>query len=224
MSGGKNGFSLKRKILISLVSLLGPLLVKLLGSTWRVDWQGEEEVGKIRKEGGKILYAFWHNRILPLVYVYRNRGAKIMISEHGDGELIAVVAKKMGYQPVRGSSTRGGLKAAKQFAHDNSGYDLAITPDGPRGPRQVAQEGAVYIASRGKCALIPTVAQASSYWELNSWDRFIIPKPFCRLKVRAGKPIIIKEDLKGVEIAEESRRLGNTMNEMTRNLALEFGK
>ena len=172
MAGGQREFSFKRKILIHLVSLLGPLLIKILGSTWRIDWQGENELNELRKEGGRVLYAFWHNRILPLLYVYRNRGAKIMISEHGDGELIAIVSLKLGYQPIRGSTTRGGLKAVRDFARDSSESDLAITPDGPRGPSQVAQEGAVYIASRGGFPIIPTVAQASSKWELNSWDRF----------------------------------------------------
>lgn len=222
MAGKGKRFKPGRIILIRLVSLFGPFLLRLLGATWRVDWKGEEKLDKLRAEGGKLLYTFWHNRILPLVYVYRNRGVRIMISRHGDGELIAVMVSKLGYMPVRGSSSKGGMMAAREFASDNSGYDLAISPDGPRGPRQVAQPGAVYIASRGGFNLIPVAAEASSKWELNSWDRFMIPKPFCRLKITVGKPIKISEGLKGKQISEQSVILGNIINEMTQRLADEL--
>jgi lysophospholipid acyltransferase (LPLAT)-like uncharacterized protein len=223
MAIGEQRFSLGRKLLIWLVSLLGPILIRMLGSTWRIDWAGEDRLDEIRKSGGKILYAFWHNRILPLAYVYRNRGVKIMISRHGDGELIAVIVEKMGYIAVRGSSSGGGMEAARRFARDSSGADLAITPDGPRGPRQVAQPGAVYVASRGGYNLVPMAVEASAKWELNSWDRFMIPKPFCRLKVTAGEPIIIPDSIKGARIDEFSRNLGCRMNDMTDQLGLELG-
>jgi len=222
MAGPKQRFSLRRIILIRLVSLLGPLLVKLIGLTWKIDHRGEEELDKLRNNGERVLYAFWHNRILPLAYVYRNRGAMIMISQHGDGELIASVVSRMGYLPIRGSSTIGGMKAARELMMDGSMRDVAITPDGPRGPCQVAQPGAVYIASRGGFVLTPLAVEASSKWVLNSWDRFMIPKPFCHLRIDVGKPIRFKDKLDNNEIEEYSRILGDTLNKMTNNLTNTF--
>jgi len=224
MAGSERGFSLRRIILIRLVSISGPFLVKLLGSTWRIDWKGEEKLNKLREDGGKVLYAFWHSHILPLTYVYRDRGARIMVSRHSDGELVAALISKMGYIPVRGSSTSGGMAAAREFARDNEGSNWAITPDGPRGPRQVVQPGIIYVASRGRFNLVPVAAEASSKWELNSWDRFMIPKPFSRVKVTAGDPIQIPQDLPDEGIEESCRMLGGIMNEMTRQLSVELSE
>jgi lysophospholipid acyltransferase (LPLAT)-like uncharacterized protein len=141
-----------------------------------------------------------------------------MISSHADGELIASTVKNMGYFPIRGSSTKGGMKAAREFAIDDSPNDMAITPDGPRGPKMIAQPGAVYIASRGGFSLIPVAVEASSKWELNSWDSFMIPKPFCRLKVLAGEPILIDKGINGKEINKYSELLGEKMKELSGRL------
>ncbi|MBD3234369.1 MAG: DUF374 domain-containing protein [candidate division Zixibacteria bacterium] len=197
---------------------MGPVFIRLLGSTWRISLDGEDELNRYRQRGTKILYAFWHNRILPLTYVYRNRGVRIMISEHSDGEIIARIVDRMGYNPVRGSTTKGGMKAARELALDDSPYDLAITPDGPRGPRQIAQTGAAYIASRGGYALAPIAVSASSAWELNSWDKFLIPKPFCRLEIAIGEPIFIDKDAKASQLNESAQYLQNRLNDLTESL------
>ncbi|MCP4633818.1 MAG: lysophospholipid acyltransferase family protein [candidate division Zixibacteria bacterium] len=215
MAGNKPKYSLSRLLLVRLVSFLGPLVIRLLGWTWRVDWKGEEKAEEIRVKGGRMLYAFWHRGLLSLAYVYRNRGVRVMISSHADGELLAATVKKMGFIPIRGSSTKGGMRAAREFSKDESINDLALTPDGPRGPKMIAQPGAVYIASRGGFYLIPIAVDASSKWELNSWDSFVIPKPFCRLKVLAGEPILLDKGLNGSKINEYSKILEKKINELS---------
>ncbi len=210
--------------MISLIAFVGPIIIKLLGRTWRVSLDGEDELSRHRQKGVKILYAFWHNRILPLAYVYRNRGVRIMISEHSDGELIARIVDRMGYNPVRGSTTKGGMKAARELILDNSPYDLAITPDGPKGPRQIAQTGAAYIASRGGHALTPIAVSASSAWKLNSWDRFLIPKPFCRLDIAVGEPIFIDKYAKADQLNQSTQYLQNQLNDLTESLYMEYAK
>ncbi len=211
MAKEKRSF-IRDTLLLWVVSTFGPFLIKALGSTWKMELEGEDKLDELRSKGEGILYAFWHSRILPLGYAYRNKGIKVMISQHSDGELIAKVVEQMGYHPIRGSSTKGGMKVAREFLRDDLEGDLAITPDGPRGPRNVAQSGTVYIASRGGYYLAPVGVDASSKWTLNSWDKFIIPKPFCRLKIIVGEPIKYPEDINRTEIEKYTSELTQRLN------------
>jgi lysophospholipid acyltransferase (LPLAT)-like uncharacterized protein len=170
----------------------GGKLVRLLGRTWRIEWALHEESARLEAEGRPFLLAFWHEHILSLAYTHRDRGIVVLVSQSKDGEYISQVIHRLGMGTVRGSSSRGGVRALLQMAkRGREGHSLAVTPDGPRGPRHVVQPGLLSIAARSELPIIPLTTGARSSWRLGSWDRFEIPKPFTRLRVITGEPISI---------------------------------
>lgn len=165
------------------IARLGAGLVRLLGITWRVRYRNDDEMRRAREEKRPVVYMLWHGQLLPLLWAHRNRGISILISEHRDGEIIARIAHSLGYRTVRGSTSRGASRALVGMAREiEAGFDVAITPDGPRGPARSFASGALFVAQRTGCPLLP-VAQASRAWRLNSWDRFAVPMPFARITV-----------------------------------------
>ncbi len=168
----------------------GVWLVRAIGSTLRVRWHHAERADEARALTGKgVLYVFWHQRLLPFCFTHRNQGIRVMVSTHRDGELIARVIEHLGFSAIRGSSTRRGREALFGMAAEGKqGLDIAITPDGPRGPREVLKAGAVVLARRSGLAVVPI---ANSTWprvELSSWDRFHLPLPCARCVVVLGEP------------------------------------
>jgi lysophospholipid acyltransferase (LPLAT)-like uncharacterized protein len=165
------------------IAYLGVGLVRLLGLTWRVRYRDDEQMRQARRDKRPVVYMLWHGQLLPLLWAHRNRGISILISEHRDGEIIARIAHALGYRTVRGSTSRGASRALIGMAREiEAGFDVAITPDGPRGPAHSFASGALHVAQRTGCPLLP-VAAASRAWRLNSWDRFAVPLPFARITV-----------------------------------------
>jgi len=162
----------------------GGLLVRALGWTWRIRVTHDDAVRRARAEGRPILFTLWHGQLLPLLYQHRGESATVLISEHGDGEIIARIARGLGYRTVRGSTSRGAARALIESARVIAGGgDLAITPDGPRGPSRSFAPGAAIVAQRTGAIVIGAAATARPAWRLKSWDRFIIPGPFARIHV-----------------------------------------
>lgn len=127
--------------------------------------------------------ACWHGELLMIPYAYtkyrKTPNVKLLISEHFDGNLIAKTLGFFGFGTIRGSSTRGGAKALIAAIKElQNGYDMGITPDGPKGPRHEVQDGIVMMAQKTKTKITVVSIKPSSYWQLNSWDKFVIPKPF----------------------------------------------
>jgi len=184
----------------------GARLLLALGGTWRVRWQLPPAVRDLERAGEHLIYAFWHQHILPLAYTHRRRGIVVMVSAHGDGEYITQVIHHLGFGTVRGSSTRGGLRAALEQARlGREGYPLGISPDGPRGPRHVCQPGAVVIAQRSGLPLVPLAVGMRRGRRLDSWDRFEIPAPGSEVLVAAGEPIFVPPELT-LELAPDGAR------------------
>jgi hypothetical protein len=177
------------------LSRLGLVLLWILGRTWRVRFANSEVLHAEHAQGRAVILALWHGQLLPLLWANRRRHLAVIISEHSDGEIIARVAIALGIHPVRGSTTRGAARALLGAAREvAAGYDLAITPDGPRGPARSVAPGALHIAQRTGAAVVPMSAAAGRAWKLNSWDGFMIPKPFTRVVVTYGTPIRIDSD------------------------------
>ena len=155
------------KNLLNRISLFfGPALaavvIRLLAFTMRIEYVNYEEYREI-SEGGNTIVAFWHGRLfmMPLAYFGRG-GMTILVSRHRDGELIARTVRRFGIESVRGSSTRGWMEGFKGLLRAaRAGRDLAITPDGPKGPARKAQTGAVQLASRTGLPIIPMAFSAS---------------------------------------------------------------
>lgn len=153
-----------------------------------------------------VIFAFWHGDLLMQPYVYyRFRSqpkAKVLISEHFDGEIISNVMHYFNLETIRGSTRRGGAKVLIQGLKSLSeGYDIGITPDGPKGPRHEVSDGVVVMAQKRGAKVIVFQCVPSRYWQLSSWDRFTIPKPFGRLDFYASEPI----DLSGLEMEEAKK-------------------
>ncbi len=183
----------KRKILSTLLPPIGAFLIRLIYLTCKKEYKISS---KIPKE--PFIVAFWHGELLMQPYLYKKVRGKhkiaVMISEHFDGEIIARIVKRFGIDSVRGSTKKGAAKVLLNAIRKmRDGYDIAITPDGPRGPRYSVAEGIVAISKKEDAYIVPFRYKASKYWQLNSWDRFIIPKPFSRLTFYVGEPFKIEE-------------------------------
>lgn len=162
----------------------------------------------IRKNRGQVIYAFWHGRMLIFSYSHRWQKIHVLISQHRDGELIARIIERLGFVSVRGSTTRGGTKAIFEMAKKGvSGYDVAISPDGPRGPRFAVQLGTIYVAQRSQMPIIPITNSAKSRWTLSSWDGFLIPKPFSKAVIIIGEPIYVPPESTPQELEEKREEL-----------------
>lgn len=166
---------------------LGALLVRALAATWRVRVIGDEGLRGEREAGRAVIITLWHGQMLPLLYQHRGEGVAILISEHRDGEIIARIATALGHRTVRGSTTRGAGRALLSMVRQvEAGQDIAVTPDGPRGPARSFAPGALIVAQRTGAAIIPATVVARSAWRLKSWDRFMIPRPFTRITISYG--------------------------------------
>ena len=150
--------------------------------------------------GKPLILTFWHGRLLMMPTAYRGKGVAIPISLHQDGELISRTVKYFGIRSIRGSTTRGGFSAMREMLKvSEQGYDIAITPDGPRGPRYRVQNGVIELAKRTGMAIIPVTFNASRKKVFRSWDRFLLPYPFSRGIFILGEPLLVPQQMnKGV--------------------------
>lgn len=166
-----------------------PAVVRALHATWRVEVVNAASWRARRAAGGRSVFAMWHGQMLVGVLQHRGERMALLASEHRDGELIARVLGRLGFATIRGSSTRGAARALLAMTDAlTRGSDVGVTPDGPRGPAERFQGGALAAAARAGAALVPTGVVASAAWRLRSWDRFMIPKPFARVVVAYGDP------------------------------------
>ena len=187
---------------------LGAMVIGALSRTWRIRVVGDEGLRAERAAGRPIILAFWHGEMLPMLAVHKNEGISVLISSHRDGEIIAQITERFGCRNVRGSSSRGGGRALLGLIRElESGHDVAVTPDGPRGPAKSFAPGALVAAQRTRSAIVPMAARASSAWRLRSWDRFLIPKPFARVTVVHGAPVHVTSET-ARDAAEEADRFG----------------
>ncbi len=158
---------------------LGPPLIKTLAATWRFRVTGREEWKP------PFIFVLWHSRILPLLALYKGEGLVLLISRHRDGEYLADLSESWGYSSVRGSTQRGGEAGLLGIVRAlQGGARVAMTPDGPRGPRERVQPGAIAAAQHAGVPIVAAGARVASAWYLRSWDRMCIPKPFAAIDVR----------------------------------------
>lgn len=180
---------------VAWVARIGSLVVRALAWTWRVRVVNGDIVRDLKEHGEPFIYLLWHGELLPLLWAHRNRQIAIMISEHSDGEILTRVARSLGCRAVRGSTSRGGARALLAACRElEAGFDLAVTPDGPRGPARSVAPGAVVIAQRTGAPMVPVAVSTSRAWRLRSWDRFVIPKPFARVTVAYSEAIRVSAD------------------------------
>jgi lysophospholipid acyltransferase (LPLAT)-like uncharacterized protein len=191
---------------------LGRGFLNVLARTWRIRVINGEAVLNLRRSELPFIFALWHGHLLPLLWHHRDEGVKVLISEHRDGEMVARAAESLGYGLIRGSTTRGADRALISLVRElQAGHEVAITPDGPKGPAGKFAPGALIAAQRSGSFILPVAASASRSWRLKSWDKFMIPKPFARVTVAYGPPtkILATNPRAAVDEAPRFERLLN---------------
>jgi lysophospholipid acyltransferase (LPLAT)-like uncharacterized protein len=201
-----------------LADALGPplaaALVRLLGATLRVSVTGAEELRPHWAAGRPLVYAVWHGRILMVPWlnarVGRTHGARavtVLVSRSRDGEIVARFIRRFGLDAVRGSSSRGGAVAARALVRRiRRGRDVAVIPDGPRGPRGQLQPGVVALAALTGAPIVPLAVAARPAWRLATWDELMIPLPFARCALVFGSPVAVARDADRERAAKDVAR------------------
>ncbi len=196
MSPGRPRLSVGDRILVGFAGRIGPVLLRLLGASWRATEIHFERADRVHELGRPVVFAFWHGVLLPLEYICRGRNIQVLSSWHRDGEISARLMTALGYGVVRGSSTRGSARGLlRMLARAVEGFDLAVTPDGPTGPAGSVKRGVFYLAEKSGGALVPVGVGAARAKRLSSWDGFMVPLPFSRVAVVYGEPLEWDESL-----------------------------
>jgi lysophospholipid acyltransferase (LPLAT)-like uncharacterized protein len=202
----------KTPALLAFLSRLLRILVSLIGSTLR--WRIEDQAGLLAHPPSRpVIIAFWHNRIFLLPYLFRKHWrarhrdrVAVLVSASRDGERLAQVLSRFNLICVRGSSSRRGKEALRELTHlMQEGFDVGITPDGPRGPKYRVQDGVIRLAQLTQAPIIPISYLLSRKITFNSWDNFMVPMPFARATLRVGSPITVPSAADQRE--HESKRL-----------------
>ncbi|WP_455377553.1 lysophospholipid acyltransferase family protein [Petrachloros mirabilis] len=207
---------LEKWVKLSLLPPIGASVIRLLGRSMRIETRGQEHVDRLYREGKRIILAFWHAQQLMIPFGYRGHGSHVLISQHQDGEIIARIIAKFGHRAVRGSSTRGGAAALRELIRiARSGQDVVVTPDGPKGPAQVAKMGVIQLARATGMPIIPLTFGCSKKKHFASWDRFMLPYPFSRGLFLWGEPIMVSRELDDLGLEAKRLELETTLNRMT---------
>ena len=169
--------------------------LRLYLSFLRVSVIGEEETLKHLAEHGRVIAAIWHQRFLPaLAYVtkFRKLNPCVMISKSRDGDLIAPIAERLGLEPVRGSTSKGGKEALATILTVLETRPVVVhIVDGPTGPKGIVKPGLIRMAQVSGASIVPVFVSAGQLWVAGSWDQFLVPKPFSRVKIRWGQPFFV---------------------------------
>ena len=183
--------------------------------TVRIERSGQDNLSEFRKAKMPIIFVFWHGRLLPLVYAHRHQGVTALVSEHDDGEYITRILERCGFETVRGSSTRGGVGGLRGLIRSaQRGHDLALTPDGPQGPNRAMKPGALVVARLTGLPLVPVGVGGTSTWIANSWDCFMVPKPFSTVRIAYGHPRFISREADQLEIDATTQEVRSELTDL----------
>lgn len=179
--------------------VLGRLLIRVLGLTWRVRRFNDAGWRELVAAKKPMIYAIWHGELLSGMYAHRGMGVTVLVSEHRDGELITRIIKGFDFDTVRGSTTRGASRALLAVIRTlEAGRPVAITPDGPRGPRHELQAGVLAAAQRANVPIVFVRVRLSRKWQFKSWDRFELAKPFARVDIAYSEPAFVSPNVADV--------------------------
>jgi lysophospholipid acyltransferase (LPLAT)-like uncharacterized protein len=209
-----------RKRALRLLTVIAPYLIsgalQLLSKTVRIRFANVEELFARWERGEQVIVAFWHDRVVMMPIAYRGRKLCIMNSRHRDGEIASRALARWGIRSVRGSASRGGAVGFIQLVNAfRDGYDLAVVPDGPRGPRHVAKPGVIHLARATGAPVFPVSYAATRKRRLHSWDRLMIPLPFSSILFVAGEPLAVPRHTPDDEIDAKRQLLEARLDEIT---------
>jgi lysophospholipid acyltransferase (LPLAT)-like uncharacterized protein len=196
---------------------VGGRLLDALFATVRYELLTEETDRPFRDRGEGVIFVLWHGRLLPMAHRHRDQNVITLVSRSADGEYIARTLERWGFGSARGSSSRGGDRALRELVrHVRTGRSVAVTPDGPRGPREQVKPGALLLAQLTGQPLIPTAAGTTRAWWFGKWDRFLVPKPFARIRVAYGTPQHVPRDGGAAALEAAAARLQRSLADLTR--------
>jgi lysophospholipid acyltransferase (LPLAT)-like uncharacterized protein len=206
-----------------------PPIVALIGKTLMrscrvVRVEGQQREADVLSRWGGAIYTTWHQRMSYLSHYLGSRKVTAMISQSRDGEYAARTARLLGFKSVRGSTTRGGTEALRAIiSRIRQGENGGMLADGPLGPARVAKIGSIIMARSARVPLLPLTWGADRCWVFNSWDQYLVPKPFARVVVYIAEPIRVPRTAKGDELEGYRRLLEERLNEGTRWCDEQFG-
>lgn len=191
---------------------------------WTVRWR-VSGIQNVEDADCGVLLCIWHGRtFLPANYM-RNRGIWALFSLSNDGEAQARIFSLLGYRVIRGSTGRGGERAAIEAIRVlRKGDTLAITPDGPRGPVGTVQGGVLLMAKKSGAAMVPMGVSASPRWQIKTWDSYLVPVPFAKAAIRFGEPIWFSKDATDEEMESVRQKLTEAMNSLQDEADRELGR
>ena len=193
----------------------------------RIRVSGEEIALGCLADYGRLIVAVWHQRLLPaLAYVMKFRHFEpiIMISQSRDGELTARLTKRLGFVPVRGSSTRGGTTALVAIlkALEKNPAVVHIV-DGPTGPKGIVKPGLISMAQVSGAVVLPLIVSAKKAWIIESWDKFLVPKPFSEVTIEWGQPFVVPRDIDPARFEELRKEIEQSLSEGHAEADLSLG-
>jgi lysophospholipid acyltransferase (LPLAT)-like uncharacterized protein len=198
------------------------VVVSFVGSTarWRIDDAAQLLANTPQQP---CIFAFWHNRIFLMPYLFRKHWhtrrrdrVAVLVSASKDGEKLAHVLSKFNLICVRGSSSRRGKEALRELARlVADGYDVGITPDGPRGPKYHCEDGVISLAQLTQAPIIPVSYDLTHKITVNSWDNFMIPLPFTRATLRIGVPMTVATDAGDAKREQKRLELENVLKSLS---------
>ena len=188
-------------------------LIRGIGSTLRLNVEGFE---RFEKDDHKLIFCGWHGKSFIFANQFRNKGYWVIISNSNDGDIQNRVFTKLGYQSIRGSTGRGGVRAALEGVRKlKEGGTMAITPDGPRGPSRIVQGGVMLMAQKSGAALVPVGIVAKWAWiSKKSWDSYMLPLPFSPARISFGEPIYVPANATEEELEAIRLLLQEKINEL----------
>lgn len=209
-----------KKIKKKLIALLGPWIaywtIKILGKTIRFEEVNSEIPRSIWGSGNNAIGAFWHGRLLMMPFAYKGKKLSFLVSPHRDGQIVGKALIRFGFIPILGSSDKQGSSALNELVNAiEKGSDIAIVPDGPKGPRYQVKFGVIELARRTGKPIIPVTFSSSKKKIFNSWDRFIFPYPFSRGVFIWGEPIWVDKEGDRLYFEEKRLLLEKRLNELT---------
>jgi lysophospholipid acyltransferase (LPLAT)-like uncharacterized protein len=199
------------------------ITIRIFGFTWSFKLVNSERINPKTNKNQKIIFPFWHGRLLIPAFYYRNTDIHGIISRSADGELMTGLSTRLGYTIARGSSSKGGRQAfARLLRAMQGGHNIGLAPDGPRGPAQKVQIGVIQLAKLQGHRIVPLTFAATRFKRFKSWDGFILPLPFSRIVIIFGK--VINVPRKCTDLEEKRKELEDEMNRITKEADDYFRK
>ena len=223
---------MRRRVGGALMRMVGPGFVRLLAKTWKTEVLGLEHLGAAGDAPSKTtadssqgrMIALWHGRMLVGVAYGRERNWAVLVSPSADGDISERMLQAYGYRVIRGSSSRGGARALRtMLAELEQGSVVILTPDGPRGPRHAMNPGLAWMSRATGFPVVPMGLVTNRAWRLSSWDAFTIPKPFARVALVFGEPVLVPRKASAAELEAATELIRTRMFECERRGLMQVG-